>query len=317
MDLLSDVLLALRVQSTIISRWDLTAPWGVAIGEFEPAWSICVLEGELWVAADGQCQRLGAGDALLAPRTANCTLASDEEPADSPATLGELWRGHRFEGFGGAVTQAPVQLEWGGGGPRTRVLVFAFDFQQTSPLKLLEQLPELIVIRQDATALFPSMRPAFDVLMQTTGATRPGYLAIANQLAELIFLSLLRAHILTQPQQQRGWLRGLTDPRIGKALTAIHTEPAHPWSLTQLAAHAGMSRSAFADRFTRLVERTPADYLNEWRTRLAADALRNSNEPLPLIAERFGFESDRTFRRNFRRYMGVSPLRYRRSSANG
>jgi len=125
---------------------------------------------------------------------------------------------------------------------------------------------------------------------------------------------VLRRYVETLPPEQRGWLAGLRDDAVGRALGLLHGDPAHPWTLDELAAGVAMSRSAFADRFTTLVGQPPMQYLAQWRMQLAARRLATGSAKVAAIAETVGYESEEAFSRAFKRLMGVSPGAWRRGT---
>jgi AraC-like DNA-binding protein len=125
-------------------------------------------------------------------------------------------------------------------------------------------------------------------------------------------LEALRRYVRTLPREAKGWLAGVRDPRVGRALAALHAEPHRPWTVDALAAVAALSRSALAARFTALVGDPPIQYLLRWRLALAAEALRGGAEPIGRIAGRSGYESEAAFSRAFRREFGVPPAAWRR-----
>jgi AraC-like DNA-binding protein len=129
-----------------------------------------------------------------------------------------------------------------------------------------------------------------------------------------MFVEVLRRYIETLPPEQRGWLAGLRDDAIGRALGLLHGDPAHAWTLDELAAGVAMSRSVFADRFTTLVGQPPMQYLAHWRMQLAASRLAAGSAKIAAIAEQVGYESEEAFSRAFKRLMGVSPGAWRRGT---
>ena len=219
------------------------------------------------------------------------------------------WLGERFQGLdtGNQPTSAS-QVTVGGGGPSARLLGLAFTFQKGSGDFLLSALSPLMILRGNEAGILPLTHPAIECLIDDTS---PGYFAVATQLAELILISVLRANIIGANAYPVGWLRGMQDQNIIKALSAIHAQPQHRWTVLKLAAETNMSRSAFAERFTRLVGTSPIDYLHRWRTSLAADQLRTTKLALSTIAQLLGYQSDRALRRVFKQHMGLSPQQYR------
>jgi AraC-like DNA-binding protein len=111
-----------------------------------------------------------------------------------------------------------------------------------------------------------------------------------------------------------GWLRGLADPQIGRALAAIHREPASAWTAEALAGIAGLSRSAFADRFAGLVGEPPIRYVTQWRLHLARQRLREGHSGIARIAHEVGYDSEEAFSRAFKRETGLSPARWRQGA---
>lgn len=310
MDLLSSLLSSLRIESTSISRWDLSAPWGVDLRDFEPGFCISVLEGQCWFRFPGEPPiQLLPGDSLLVPRGRPGALLSSPETEEIIAIWDLPWRGDDYHGLDAYHQPASAQqVSWGGGGERSRLLGLAFTFQRGSSDFLLSALPPLITLRSGEAGIFPLIQPAIEFLVDDGN---PGYFAVAAHLAELIIVGLLRAHILSADSHPVGWLRGMRDPAIARSLMAIHTAPQRQWTVATLAERAALSRSAFASRFARLVGHTPIDYLNQWRIRQATGLLINTRRSLADIAAQVGYQSDRVFRQAFRQRLGVSPSTYR------
>src|SRR5207237_2939172 len=123
---------------------------------------------------------------------------------------------------------------------------------------------------------------------------------------------VVRRHLATLPPEQRGWLSGLRDEQIGRALGKLHTRPAHPWTLEELAGEVGMSRSVLAERFTHFVGVPPMQYLAQWRMQLAATLLSSTSMGLAEIAERIGYGSETALSRAYKRWVGVAPADWRR-----
>ena len=127
-----------------------------------------------------------------------------------------------------------------------------------------------------------------------------------------MFIDVLRRYIETLPPHKTGWLAGLRDPHIGKALALIHEQPAHPWTIDTLAKQSGMSRTVFAERFTELVGIPSMHYLAKWRMQVASERLIGGNANLARIAADIGYESEAAFSRAFKRLIGVPPSAWRR-----
>jgi AraC-like DNA-binding protein len=142
---------------------------------------------------------------------------------------------------------------------------------------------------------------------------RPGGAGVLAKLAEVLFIEVLRLYMNQQNEDRIGWLAGVGDRIVGPALNAMHSRPAHAWTLEELAHDAGSSRSVLAERFQQLVGSSPMQYLTQWRMLLAANLLCRSNAPLARIAEDVGYQTDTAFSRAFRRAYGSPPAAWRRS----
>jgi len=125
----------------------------------------------------------------------------------------------------------------------------------------------------------------------------------------------VREHVRSLPEERTGWLAGLRDPGVSRALALMHGDVGHPWSVEELAKQAGLSRSSLAERFTRLIGVSPMHYLMDWRLQAAGQMLRESSEPLVRIAERVGYESEAAFSRAFRKKFGQAPAAWRRGES--
>ena len=132
------------------------------------------------------------------------------------------------------------------------------------------------------------------------------------KVAELLFVEALRGYIESLPPAQTGWLSGLRDPHIGKCLSLLHADPAHGWTVAELAQAVNLSRSVLAERFVELVNMSPMQYLKQWRLSMAAGMLKDQHHSLGRIADSIGYESEAAFSRAFKQSYGVSPGQWRR-----
>jgi transcriptional regulator GlxA family with amidase domain len=148
-------------------------------------------------------------------------------------------------------------------------------------------------------------------------ALRPGWRLSAARTGELLLVNLLRARLAAQPLVGEGWLRGISDPAIARAIMAMHRAPERDWDLAALAREAGLSRTRFSERFRELVGATPIGYLTAHRMALAAEALESGALPLARIAERAGYDSTKVFARAFRRWSGAAPSLWARREKEG
>ena len=159
------------------------------------------------------------------------------------------------------------------------------------------------------------IRSTFTYAAQAIAAGRPGSETVLAKLSELLFIEAVRRHVATLDPDATGWLAGLRDSYVSRALTLFHGEIARPWTMDELGREVGLSRSALADRFQRLVGQPPMSYLARWRMEVAAQQLRSSSAGLAQIANSVGYEAEEAFSRAFKKAHGVAPATWRRQVA--
>lgn len=310
MDALSEILKSIKAHRAHAGIMRLTEPWGLATqfgsmvmyghAEGKPCW--------IGLLGRGEAVRLEQGDIILV-NGPHSLQSSPDQPMDDLVDI--LLR----RGLSSNPTftldeepESPQHLAWGGGGAETRILGVVFA-REGVVNPLLNALPPYIVLRA-AHKQFPWMTGTVEFL-SSAQADSPGYTATMRLLTELALVSIVRSYLLHDTQVTRGWLRGLTDPGIGRALQAMHQRPGHHWTVRELAQLAGHSRTTFANRFAELVEATPIGYLTQWRMHLAAEKLRTSKPNLARLALDLGYASDTAFRNAFRRHHGMVPSQFR------
>lgn len=148
-------------------------------------------------------------------------------------------------------------------------------------------------------------------LVREQGAELPGASLVSSQLAQLIFVHILRAHLEESGGHTAGWLRALGDPRLAPALHLMHGDPGKAWQLEELARAAAMSRTTFALHFKTAAGVAPLTYLTRWRMQLAQRALREENVSVAVLARSLGYTSESAFNHAFKRNTGNAPKRYR------
>ena len=205
----------------------------------------------------------------------------------------------------------------GGGGEVTR---FVCGYMACDPRLsniFLGGLPALfkVEIRKDASGSWLENSVRFLV----DGANRlgAGGEAVLARLSEALFVQTLRTYIAQLPSSQTGWLAGVRDEGVGKALALMHKDPAHPWTVASLAKEVGMSRSALAERFRHYLKEPPMSYLTRWRLQLGAQMLASTNDSVAQIAVEVGYESEAAFNRAFKREFQLPPARFRTRSRSG
>jgi AraC-like DNA-binding protein len=212
-------------------------------------------------------------------------------------------------------------LRYGGGGESTQIIC-GFLGCEVPDNPLVATLPAVLrlALRQEVAGAW--MEQSFrlgveEFAARCAGPETPGLGTLLSKLAELLFAEAVRGYLATLPEDQTGWLAGLRDPIVGKALALLHTRVAELWTTEALARKAGLSRSSFAERFTALIGTPPMRYLANWRMQLAATSLRKGGRSVAQIACDVGYESDAAFNRAFKRAYGTAPSAWRKEDRRG
>lgn len=193
--------------------------------------------------------------------------------------------------------------------PYTQLVCGLYEAEDAELSRLLAGLPPLVLIRDHTGG--GRLEHVVRLLAEEGESTLPGATVILDALSNVLLTLVLR-HCIEQGLIQHGLLAGLGDARLGQALLAMHAEPGNEWRLETLAARAALSRSAFAERFQRVLGTSPGHYLTELRMSIASARLRGSAESVAQIAEQLGYETETAFRRAFRRVTGRTPGEVRR-----
>jgi len=254
--------------------------------------------------------KLEAGDVLVIPRGDAYWLGMEADkpaPPDVDQTLGFM----RLVASGAL----PYVISVGAGGARRASVVCGFLGCDQAPFNpLISTLPRLLVVRgvkrQNGTPA-DRLDRLIDVTLAEAQENQPGSASVRLRLSELIFVETIRRYLGTMPDGQTGWLAGLKDAIVGRAIALMHESPSRTWTLPSLAKEAGTSRSALADRFTKLVGRSPMAYLAKWRMQLAAQMLADGVSKVSAVALEVGYDSEAAFSRAFKRAAGVAPAAWR------
>jgi AraC-like DNA-binding protein len=302
MDALSQVLRSFHLRASFLAAWDLGAPWGLSFRPSQGAPFHYVESGDLSVVArDGSTIRAEAGDVIVVFSGAGHRIG--DKPA-SPAEPIEAVR----------ARQPPDALlrRHGGSGRRTKIVcgMFHIDERIGGPVTL-RQLPPLFHIRGGGDSPGAGFKRILELLAIELRSGAAGAEHAAALLTEGLLIHVLRYVLATDAPVKNGWLEGLRDPQIAAALAAIHGEPEKNWTLATLARRAGLSRSAFADRFHARVGVPPMTYLTSARLELAARWLRETTLSVAEIYNRLGYASASAFHRAFKRERGVAPSAFR------
>lgn len=206
-------------------------------------------------------------------------------------------------------------MRHGGGGDFTHLTCGVVRFDHVAAEHLIAQLPPVLQVDSWDDDAGGWLQSTLRFISREAKELRPGGETVITRLADILVIQMIRSWIDSAPEADQGWLAALRDEQVGRALSSIHREPEREWTVASLAKEAGMSRSAFSARFTSLVDESAMRYLTRWRMRLARTHLRETSEPLSVLAGRVGYESEAAFCRAFKRTFGVPPGSVRRADA--
>ncbi|MDA7917747.1 AraC family transcriptional regulator [bacterium] len=302
-DPLGEALHALRLSGTFFCRSELSAPWGIDLPAMPDSLMFhIVTEGSAWITfANGERLLLeendfvlvpqGRGHAIVdAPETRAINLYDYERPLLSP----------RYE-----------VLTIDGGGARAGLICGVVSVKDPAARRMVGLLPGMIPMKA-ATPGNKWLCGSVQLMMQEALSLGPGGDAVITRVSDILVVQAIRHWFRSNPNAQTGWLGALQDPQVGHALTLIHRDPTHPWTVETLAAAVGVSRSGLAARFADLVGESPMTYLRQWRFEVARNWLRDTDQTQAEIAGQLGYESEASFSRAFKQATGQTPGSVRR-----
>jgi len=306
-DALAGLLDGPRARGAFLLRSILTPPWSLRIQDEAPLTLVAVIRGEAWVVPDtGDAIRLGPGDIAVIRGPEPYTVADD--PATAPQIV--IHPGQHCATPEGVPMSQAMDLgvrAWGDSpdGP-TMMLTGTYHLEGEVSRRLLEALPTLLVLPADAWDC-----PLIPLLAGEIVKDEPGQEAVLDRLLDLLLIAVLRAWFSRPDAEAPAWYRAHTDPVVGRALRMLHNNPAHPWTVANLASEVGVSRAALARRFADLVGEPPMTFLTGWRLALAADLLREPDSTVGSVARQVGYGSAFALSTAFKRVRGVSPQEHR------
>ena len=290
--MLSELLRSVRLSGERIVAY---APLRTFSIGFADAGSLHIIEeGDLALRIDGdpQLEHLSCGDAVLLPR------------GDPHHISGAGKRAHATARAGAAENDAPEPARW---------LCGTFTIGDPQASHLLASLPAMIILRGARGPALEGLEVARRMLVFEMQWPSQGSAVMVARILDLLFIQILRAWA-AGTDAEPNWLAGALDPQIGLALSAIHRDPGHGWTVEELARACHLSRSAFAARFVARVGKPPATYLVHVRLDAATDLLRGTSLPVTLIAKNVGYTSEAAFSRAFKHRYGTPPARWRRDT---
>ena len=305
-DPLGEALHFLRMNGAFYCRSELSAPWGMTLPPMRAyMWFHVVTAGEVRLeAARGSARVLQPGDLALVPHGVGHVLRG-EPGAPVPGIL-ELEREE--------VSDRYEILRHGGGGAPTTLICGAVRFDHPAARNLVESLPEIVHVKASDSSHLDWMQSTLGLMAAEAREPRPGGEAVITRLGDILVIQAIRSWIETDPAARTGWLGALQDRQIGRAISLIHRDPAREWTVASLADELAMSRSAFAARFTELVDEPAMQYVTRWRMHVALTALQDEGATVAELAGRLGYRSEAAFARAFKRVVGSPPGAVRRAA---
>ncbi len=320
-DVLSEVLSAIRLTGSVFFDVTAAAPW---VAEAPPSAQIAdavrsgaqhaieyhvITRGSCWISiVDGapfEPVRLQEGDVAVIPHGEPHVVSSAPRMRAEP----NLASHRRPEND----SDLPFKLRTGAEGVADAHLICGFFTCDVRPFNpLLEALPRFMRIGRGTSAATDALLDHFLRLASVENAAkRAGAQSVLNKLSELMFIEAIRTYMDQLSNANTGWLSGLRDPLVGRALSLLHALPARSWTLDELAAECGASRSALVDRFTHVMGYPPIQYLTRWRMQLAARRLSERGTKVAAVAQEVGYDSEAAFSRAFKKFSGRSPSEWR------
>ena len=320
MDALSDALRVLRLTGAVFIDTENTAPWcvtshsGNPTGPGLPSGPNIVFfhvftEGrcKARLAEGGDTLEITAGDLVMLPRDDDHLLGSDLRLPPTPAdSLVQPVGDHGY-----------LRIEHGGGGEKTRFVCGYLRFDERLCGPILRTMPRILRVHLGEAQAPAWVTNLLQIGMRETAAAQPGGGTVLVKLSELLFVEAIRRYVEQLPEGETGWLAGLRDRFVSRALALLHERPDHAWTVEALAEEVALSRSALAQRFTDIIGQGPIQYLTRWRLTIAAQRLRGEHASLGRIAADSGYDSSAAFSRAFKRAFGTTPAAWRRGAESG
>lgn len=314
MDVLSEVLKVVRLEGALFFNAEFSAPWCLsssktsAIAHYlSPAAGHLIIyhfltEGHAFARLpDGRREELTAGDLVIFPHgDAHFLGHGSAKPVDS------------FTTFAKNLTQGLKVARFGGGGEITKFVCGYMACDPRLSEVFLAGLPPMLKVRLVNQPSGQWLEHSIRFSVSAENGSNPGSGLVLAKLAELLFVETLRCYINELPPDETGWLAGARDPVIGQALAFLHKDPAHPWTISELARKVGLSRTRLAERFRHFLGESPMAYLAQWRLKLGAEILQSSDDSVAEVAVAVGYGSEAAFNRAFKREFNSPPAQFRR-----
>jgi AraC-like DNA-binding protein len=327
-DALSDLLRAVRLHGAVFYHVEGVAPW---VAETPQAREIIpaimpgaehmfafhgLVRGSCWAGIAGETPvRMEGGDVILFPKGDPHVMSSRPGLRGGSLDVGEFFSPRPPQmPFSLRVTESRMEERPHGGAPDCEILVCGYLGLDVRPFNpLIASLPRVLLISGSTLGANSWVTTFLQTAVIESNSKRPGGEAVLERMTEMLFVEVLRRHIDSLPPEQTGWLAGMRDATVGRALSLMHEKPSEAWTLERLSEGVGLSRSSLHERFVQLIGQPPMQYLTQWRMQVASGRLRDTNAKLTQVAAEVGYESDAAFSRAFKRVAGQSPGAWRKA----
>ncbi|MFC5373383.1 cupin domain-containing protein [Brevundimonas faecalis] len=301
-DALSHLLHDLRISGVDYGHQQLSEPWAIAFPKSAAARLHCIVEGGAWLAVEGEPPRaLSRGDVVFLPRGLAHVLHGT---AGRPTPHIAEWSSDQAggEGFSSSASEPPDAV----------IVSCGVAFNEPCLHPLLALMPEVLTV--PGAHCDPVIKSLLTAMADEILVPKIGGATVLGRLADVVMTRVIRAWVETDQAQSQGWLTALRDPKLGRALGAMHRDLARAWTTADLARTAGLSRSVFAERFTTVMGQSPGRYLAALRIQTASRMLKEKRLGAAVIAQRLGYRSTPSFSRAVKRHLGRSPGELRRGA---
>lgn len=315
MDVLSEVLKAVKLDGAVFFNGEFSSPWCArepdagTLASYLPTRPKHVIifhlvtegRGYVRIKENGRAVPLEAGDVVILAKGDAHFMGNGPfvTPLDSTEQLRQV------------LAEGQMISHSGGGGELTKLICGYLTCDPQLSEVFLAGLPPIVKVHIRDSPSGQWLEDTFRYSIDHAGVSNPGGAAVIAKLSEVLFVETLRRYIAKLPPSHTGWLAGVRDPDVGKALAVLHKQPAQPWTIASLANEVGVSRSVLAERFRHYLSDTPMGYLTRWRLHLAAQVLSSTAKSVAEVASDVGYESEPSFNRAFKRQFGVPPARFR------
>ena len=308
MDVLTGLIDGPRARGAFLLRSILDPPWSLRIEDEAPLTLVAVVRGEAWIVPDGAtAERLGPGDVAIVRGPDHYTVA--DRPETAPRVI--IHPGQVCTTLAGAPLAQAMDLgvrTWGHDpGAETMMLTGTYESTGEISRRLLDALPRLLVLAADEWD-----SPLVSLLATEIVKDDPGQALVLDRLLDLLLIGVVRAWFSRSDRDAPAGFRTGADPVVGQAVRLLEHNPAHPWTIANLAGELGVSRAALARRFHAVVGEPPMTFLTNWRLALAADLLQEPDATVGSVAAQVGYGSPFALSAAFKRVRGVSPQEHRR-----